>query len=217
MVLNKNYSKESCGIVTLAMAKEVIVLDPPSMSGGMPLLEALKNRESTHSFSATNITDYQLSNLLWAANGVNRRLNLKGSEGLRTAPSARNHQEIEIYIFLVSGIYLYDANAHQLILVRAGDFRKDCGMQSFFAEVPLALCLVANFSKMGKFDEKKRAFYSALDAGYVSQNIYLYCASENLITTACGLLDRKTLHNLLKLDDARALISHPVGRPINGA
>lgn len=198
-------------IVNLRTAQEVIELPPPGFAGGLPLMQALKARQSTHAFSQAGITDRQLSELLWAANGVNRQISLKGREGMRTAPSAKNHQEVEIYVFIRSGIYLYDASGHKLLLVREGDHRKDCGMQAFFAEVPVTLCLVANFARMGKYNEKKRAFYSGIDTGYVSQNIYLYCASEGLATTACGLIDRKSLYKLLKLDDAKAMVSHPVG------
>lgn len=208
---------KTTAIVSNKNAREVITLEPPGLDGGPPLMQALRNRKSVHSFSPTEVSDRQVSDLLWAANGINRHISFKGKEGMRTAPSAKNHQEIEIYVFLVSGIYLYDAVGHRLLLVQAGDHRKDCGMQVFFADVPLALCLVANFSKMGKYDEKKRAFYSGIDAGYVSQNIYLYCASEGLATTACGLIDRKGLYRLLKLDDAKAIISHPVGWPKNPA
>jgi SagB-type dehydrogenase family enzyme len=199
-------------IVNFLTTQEVIELPLPGFSGELPLMQVLKARRSTHAFSSEGISDKQLSELLWAANGVNRRISHKGRKGMRTAPSAKNHQEIEIFVFLRCGIYKYDALGHSLIFVKAGDQRAACGMQAFFADAPMALCLVADFSKMGNYDEKKRAFYSGIDAGYVSQNIYLYCASEGLATTACGLIDRKNLYLLLKLDDAKAIISHPVGR-----
>jgi SagB-type dehydrogenase family enzyme len=198
-------------IVNLFTAQEVIELPPPGFSGGLPLMQVLKEQQVDPRLFSEGLSDKQLSELLWAANGVNRKVSLRGREGLRTAPSAKNHQEIEVYVFLKHGVYMYDAQKHRLLLIQPGDHRADCGMQPFFATVPLALCLVANFSKMGNYDEKKRAFYSGIDAGYVSQNIYLYCASEGLATTACGLIDRKKLYRLLKLDDAKAMLSHPVG------
>jgi len=211
MFSDKDLFNKTTVIVSNKDAQDVITLEPPGLDGGLPLMQALRNRKSVHSFSPTEVSDKQVSELLWAANGINRPISVKGKEGMRTAPSARNHQEIEIYVFLRSGIYFFDPVKHRLLLVQAGDHRKDCGMQAFFADVPLALCLVADFSKMGKYDEKKRAFYSGIDAGYVSQNIYLYCASQGLATTACGLIDRKSLYRLLKLDDAKAMLSHPVG------
>jgi SagB-type dehydrogenase family enzyme len=205
-----NVSK-STTFINSPVAREVYVLLPPDFSSGTFFMQALKDRKSSHAFSSYNISDIQLSSILWAANGMNRNMTNSSGLGMRTAPSVKNFQEIEVYVFILSGIYQYDASNHHLKLVRAGDYRKDCGMQPFFAEVPLALCLVANFSKMGKFDEKKRNFYSGTDAGYVSQNIYLYCASEGLATTACGLIDRKLLQQLLFLDNAKAMLSHPVG------
>ncbi len=209
--LSSDHSSNINSITKDIEAQEVVNLLPPDPNAGVLLMQALKMRKSIHSFKNCEISDKQLSSLLWAANGVNRPGISKGREGMRTAPSAKNHQEIELYVFLLSGIYKYDAPGHRLELIRSGDYRKNCGMQSFFAEVPVAICLVANFSLMGKYDEKKRAFYSGIDAGYVSQNIYLYCASEDLATTACGLIDRKNLHQLLYLDDAKAMISHPIG------
>jgi len=217
MSSDKDRFYKTTGTVLNRNARDIIMLEPPGLDGGLPLMQALRNRKSVHSFSPTGVSDRQVSELLWAANGINRKISVKGKEGMRTAPSARNHQEIEIYVFLASGIYLYDVVMHRLVLVRADDHRKDCGMQAFFAEVPVALCLVADFSKMGKYDDKKRAFYSGIDAGYVSQNIYLYCASEGLATSACGLIDRKKLYRLLKLDDAKAILSHPVGGMSNAS
>jgi SagB-type dehydrogenase family enzyme len=198
-------------IVHSPVARDLFVLPSPDLSGGLTFLQTLKDRKSSHSFLPLDISDMQLSSLLWAANGVNRRMNGNGSAGMRTAPSVKNYQEIELYVFIVSGIYRYDAYLHHLELICAGDFRKDCGMQAFFAEAHLAICLVANYSRMGKMDEKKRDFYSGTDVGYVSQNIYLYCAAEGIATTACGLIDRKRLHRLLLLGDAKAMLSHPFG------
>lgn len=198
-------------LTAITEPQDIIRLDPPDLTGGPGVMQALKERKSVREFSPNNVSNRQLSSLLWAANGVNRQVTFRGREGMRTAPSAKNHQEIELYVFLKSGIYFYDAPNHRLLLKKAGDYRKDCGMQEFFAEAPLAICLIANFKLMGNYDEKKRAFYSGIDAGYVSQNIYLYCAAEGLATTACGLIDRKSLFRLLELDDAKAMISHPVG------
>jgi len=205
-----NVSK-SVAFINSPVAHDVYVLCPPDFFSGKLFMQALKDRKSSHSLNSCDISEIQLSSLLWAANGVNRNIANSNGSGMRTAPSVKNFQEIEVYVFILSGIYQYDASSHQLKLLREGDYRKDCGMQPFFAEVPLALCLVANFSRMGKFDEKKRNFYSATDAGYVSQNIYLFCASEGLATTACGLIDRKHLHQLLFLNNAKAMLSHPVG------
>ena len=181
---------------------------------GLPLMQALQKRRSYRDFSADDISDRQLAELLWAANGINEPVEFRGIMGMRTAPSARNHQEIDLYVFLPSGIYLYDGWNNRLTLVREGDYRARAGIQEFYAMAPVALCIVADFSRMGSYNDEQKVFYSAADAGYVSQNIYLYCASAGLATVACGRIDRESLHELLFLKDARALLSHPVGKNV---
>ncbi len=193
-------------------APPTIDLPAPSIDGGLPLINALQNRRSYREFSDEAISDQQLSDMLWAANGINKRVEFREQFGMRTAPSARNNQEIDMYVFLSAGIYLYDAVGNQLRLVREGDYRAEAGLQPFYEEAPLALCLVADFKKMGSYTDDQKAFYSGIDAGYISQNIYLYCASAGLATVACGRIDRERLHELLKLDDAKAILSHPVGK-----
>jgi len=206
--LTKTNTFEITGAVA---SRDLFSLPSPAADKGVPLMAALKERRSVRTFSEEPVTDQQLSELLWAANGISSSPETHEDKGLRTAPSAKNHQEIELYVFLPSGIYLYDALNNQLALIRDGDHRSSAGRQPFFEEAPLSVCLVADFSKMGNYLEKKRAFFSGLDAGYVSQNIYLYCASEGLATVACGMINRKLLHPLLKLEDAKAMLSHPVG------
>ncbi len=203
--------KPTSNIIQATEPRKEIQLSPPQVKGGMPLMEALGERRSKRSFSGSGISDQQLSDLLWAANGINSHAAFRGQPGLRTAPTARNHQEIELYVFIPSGIYLYDAFNNKLVLVREGDHRASAGEQGFFAEAPLSLCIAAHFKKMEAYTEEKKQFYSAVDAGYVSQNIYLYCASEGLCTVACGRIDREVLHNLLLLDQGKAILSHPVG------
>lgn len=199
-------------MITTREAMEQVDLPAPSMTGGMPLMDALQQRRSHREFATDLLTDQQLSDLLWAALGVNKRVEFRDKLGMRTAPTARNNQEIDLYVFLPSGVYLYDAWNNRLALVREGDYRAQAGIQEFYAKVPLALCLVADFKRMGNYTDEQKAFYSAVDAGYVSQNIYLYCASAGLATVACGRIDRERLHDILKLGDAKALLSHPVGK-----
>ncbi len=189
----------------------VFELPEPRMSGGMPLMDALQRRRSHREFLGGRISDQQLSELLWAAYGINKRIEFRGKMGMRTVPTAKNHQEVEVYVFLPSGIYLYDALENTIKLVCEGDHRASAGNQAFFSEAALSLCLVSDFSKMDTYTEDKKAFYSGIDVGYVSQNIYMYCASEGLATVACGSIDRDLLHKLLMLKDARAMLSHPVG------
>lgn len=188
-----------------------IVLPAPRRHGGLPLMDALDRRRSIRSWTGADISDQQLSDLLWASLGINNDEPLMGDPGLRTAPTARNHQEIELYVFLRSGIYRYDAGKNALTLVREGDHRQKAGMQEFFAHTPLSLCIAADYDRMTAYTPEKKDFYSAVDAGYVSQNIYLYCASAGLATVACGRIDRDSLSELLHLGQGRAILSHPVG------
>lgn len=198
-------------ITTNTTPQQTIPLPEPVRQGGVPLMNALDQRRSIRRWANTNVSGQQLSDLLWASFGINSKASDTGKRGLRTAPTARNHQEIELFVFLHSGIYSYDAAENCLHLVREGDRRAAAGKQSFFADAPIALCIVAHYDKMPSYTEEKKDFYSAVDAGYVSQNIYLYCASAGLATVACGRIDRDSLRNLLRLGNSHAILSHPIG------
>lgn len=187
-----------------------ISLPAPKTSGGKPLMEALKDRQTQRSFTSQKLSDQQLSDLLWAAFGINRPEN-----GRRTAPSAVNWQETDIYVSLESGIYIYDAKKNELTTIVGGDHRKDMGKQGFTAEAAVMLIFVADYSKMGLVTPKEnKDFYSAVDAGYISQNVYLYCSSENLSTVVLGMIDRDKIKELLKLkEDQKVILSQCVGFP----
>ena len=116
-----------------------------------------------------------LSNLLWAGFGVNRL-----ATGGRTAPSAMNWQETSVYVVNSEGAYVYDAKAHALRLVAAGDHRGDTGVQPFVKDAPVNLIYVADFAKTGKSTAEEKTFYTAADVGFIAQNVYLFCASEGL-------------------------------------
>jgi SagB-type dehydrogenase family enzyme len=150
-----------------------------------------------------------LSNLLWAADGVNR----PGS-GQRTAPSAHDWREIDVYVVTADGAYRYDAPGHVLQRVAAGDFRHLTGVQDFVATVPLNLVYVADFERMSGVGAEDRAFYSAADAGFIAQNVYLYCASAGLATVVRGLIDRHALGAALGLGEQQHIIlAQSVGYP----
>ncbi|MDR2801962.1 MAG: SagB/ThcOx family dehydrogenase [Prevotellaceae bacterium] len=193
--------------VSGALAAQDIALPKPQTTGGKPLMEALNARRTGRSFSAQELTQQQLSNLLWAANGVNR------SDGKRTAPSAGDSQEIDVYVFLKTGVYFYDAAAHKLVQKSKTDARKSVGGQPFVETAPVILVYVGNFDKMARYDEAKQIFYSATDVGYVSQNVYLYAASEGLSTVALGMIKKDEIIDILKLKNAKPLLAQPVGYP----
>ena len=185
-----------------------ITLPAPQKTGGMPLMEALNKRSTARSFDTKEISMQQLSNLLWAAFGINR------TDGKRTAPSAMNKMETDIYVLLKQGAYVYDAKNNLLVQVSTEDIRELGGTQDFVKDAPVTIVLVADFLKMsrGSIEDKKNT--ANIDAGYISQNIYLFCASEGLATGARGSVDRDKLGQKLKLgSDQMISIAQSVGFP----
>ena len=187
-----------------------IALPAPVKKGGMPLMEALNERQSIRAFSDKEFTTQEISNLLWAAFGVNRT-----EKGKRTAPSAMDSQEIDIYVSLKSGVYAYDAKNNILKAVKSGDYREKMGKMNFVADAPLVLIYIVDFSKMSaKMTDESKHFYSATDVGYISQNVYLFAASESLATVVNGSLDQDTISKVIPLTkDQKVLLVQPVGFP----
>lgn len=189
--------------ISSVMNAQDIQLPAPQTIGGMTLNEALMNRQTAREFAQKELTNQQLADLLWTANGVNRK------DGKRTAPSARNCQEIDVYVVLKDAAYLYDANANKLIFKKKGDFCKDFVMQPFAATAPVLLIFVANYDKMNMDDDAK-AFYGATDAGYVSQNVYLYSAANQMNTVVLGSIQREKIKEVLGFN-GKAILGQPVG------
>ncbi len=183
-----------------AQEGELIPLPEPRRTGGMPLFEALDNRQSTRSFSDEEVSQQDLSNLLWAAFGVNR------DDGRRTAPSARNWQQVDIYLIMESGWYLYEPHQHALVKLGSEDLREHAGGQAFVADSPLNLVFVSDHDRMRGAREEHRAFNSATDVGFISQNVYLFCASEGLATVVRGAIDPERLHRALQLRPAQQVV-----------
>lgn len=188
---------------------ELIPLSPPSMNGGMPLLDALAARKSQRAFATRPLADETLSTLLWAAFGVNRP-----EEGKRTAPSAMNAREIDIYLARADGLFLYEPEPHHLVRLSAEDIRDATGRQAFVRDAPLVLVYVADMDRMRAPDEALRVFYSAVNTGYISQNVYLYCAANELATVVLGWVDKPALARRMGLlPNQRVILSQPVGYP----
>jgi hypothetical protein len=188
---------------------ETRTLPPPQISGGKPLMEALKLRHSSRSFAAKPLPVQLLSNLLWAACGVNR-----ADSGGLTAPSARNWQEIAVYAAMSDGLFRYDAKQHRLIPVLARDLRGLTGQQDFVAPAPLNLVYVADLSGIDSAGDDERRFYTAADAAFMAQNVYLFCASEGLATVVRGLVDRKAFAQAAQLGaQQRVILAQTVGYP----
>ena len=194
---------------TLGEELKPIPLLKPQLDIGKPLMKVLKERSSSRSFSTEKLPVQVFSNLLWAAFGVNRP-----GEGNRTAPSARNWQEIDIYVAMAEGLYLYDAKNHVLNPIILKDMRALTGKQDFVKDAPLNLIYVADFSKMGSASEEDKKLYSAADTGFISQNVYLFCASEGLATVVRGSVDRETLAKAMKLRaDQKIILAQTIGYP----
>ncbi len=188
---------------------EEIKLPAPEIETGIPLMQALKKRGSSREFSKEKLPLQVLSNLLWAANGVNRPDSQK-----RTAPSAMNCQNIDIYLAMEDGLYLYAPLEHNLKLILKEDIRGSTGNQDFVKDAPLNIIYVADLSKMTRGTDEEKSIYSAAHTGFISQNVYLFCASEGLATVIRGLIDRDALHKLLKLrPDQRVVFAQTVGYP----
>jgi Nitroreductase len=182
-------------------------LPTPQKTGGMPLMAALSKRSTVRAFDTTDISMQQLSNLLWASFGINR------PDGKRTAPSANNKQEIDIYVLLKQGAYIYDAQNNKLNQVVAEDLRSQATDQRF-AEAPVQLIFIADFAKRKGNSEENNLRTANIDCGYISQNTYLYCASEGLVTGARGTIKRDPLISKLNLRPEQAIIlAHSVGHP----
>ena len=196
---------------TLVSAQDLkpIQFPKPQMEGGKPLMQALKDRKSSRAFSTEKLPVQVLGNLLWAAFGINRP-----ESGHRTAPSAVNWQEIDIYVATADGLYLYEAKGHTLQPVLAGDIRAATGMQPFVKDAPVELVYVADYSRMGKGTDDQKNLYSAADTGFISENAYLFCASEGLATVVRGAVDKTALAKVMKLrPDQKVILAQTVGYP----
>ncbi len=190
-------------------ALKPVALVKPQTDGGKPLMQVLKDRSSSRSFSSAKLPPQVLSNLLWAAFGINRP-----DSGGRTAPSAKNLQEINIYIAMEDGLHLYDARTHALIPVLAEDIRALTGLQSFVKDAPMNLVYVADLARLSGLSEEDKVLYSAADTGFISENVYLFCASEGLATVVRGSLDRKVLAEAMKLrPDQKIILAQTIGYP----
>jgi SagB-type dehydrogenase family enzyme len=198
-------------LVTTASAEapKSIQLPAPQTDGGRPLMQVLKDRATIREYRSDPLLPQELSNLLWAAFGINR-----ADSGKRTAPSAMNRQEIDIYVATAVGLYLWDAKANVLSLVVANDVREATGRQPFVKEAPVNLVYVADMAKMGDRGKEFHDLYSWADTGFISENVYLYCASAGLATVVRGAVDREALAKAMNLrPDQKIVFAQTVGYP----
>jgi SagB-type dehydrogenase family enzyme len=196
-------------VVPAGEAPKAVPLPEPQMQGGRPLMQVLKDRSSGRSFSPEKLPPQVLSNLLWAAFGINRP-----ESGHRTAPSARNWQEIDIYVATADGLYLYEPKGHLLRQVLSEDIRAMTGTQAFVREAPIDLVYVADQARMSGASPEDGERYAAADTGFIAENVYLFCASERLATVVRGSVDRAGLARTMKLrPEQRIMLAQTIGYP----
>lgn len=188
---------------------EKIILPEPCKEGGMPLMETLNKRRSGRKYSDKEFDLQTLSNLLWAAFGIN------SERGGRTAPSSHNSQEIDLYVFLPEGVYLYNARENLLEQVLEGDLRALTGSQPFVATSPLNIAFVGDKSKLQGKTPQQAVETIFVDTGFISQNIYLFCTANNLRSVVRLMFDKNMLHRKLNLSQTQEItLIHTVGYPV---
>jgi nitroreductase len=180
---------------SFAQQAKPLALPAPRMEGGQPLLAALKLRRSIRSYSPRPVPLQMVSDLLWAAFGVNR------PSGDRTAPYWRHVMVMDIFIATADGVWLYEPHAHTLLPQLTDDIRAQCGVQSFVATAPLELIYVAHGERMRDVSPEERRLYASVDTGFIGQNVYLFCASEGLASVFRESFDHVKLAQTLKLPD----------------
>lgn len=203
------YSSLAALSICFALQAQDIKLNVPAKTGGTSIMEAFALRQSNMAYIEKELNLSDLSNLLWAANGINRE------NGKKTAPSAQNSQDIDIYVSLPKAVYKYDAANNNLELVAEGDYRSLAGGRKEGAEPPCILYLVADASKYKTSaynTVEHRTNMGKVDAGIVSQNISLYCAGMGLGTKPRAQMNHEELTKALKLNENQSLIlNHPIG------
>jgi nitroreductase len=194
----------------LALAKDqTAILPAPNTTGGKPLYAALAERRTQRAFSPEPLSAQMLSNILWAAFGVNRP-----DLGRRTAPSAKNWQETDVYAATADGLYLYDAKGHSLRLILDKDIRALAGKQEFVATAPLDLIYVADTARSDSSIPCDPIQASWANTGFIGQNVYLACASEGLATVIRVNIDKPALASAMNLTDKQIItLSQTVGHP----
>ena len=187
--------------------KRIVKLPPADTDSGRPLMQVLKDRASSRDFSSEKLPMQTMSDLLWAAWGINRP-----DTGKRTAPSARNRQETDIYVATEDALYLYDAEGHTLIAVMEEDIRAYTGKQDFVKTAPVNLIYVADFAEIAGTGTEEKQFYAGADTGFISQNVYLYCTSAGLATVVRGYVDKPALEKKMGLGpDKKVTLCQSVG------
>lgn len=195
----------SCGAQT---SREIIKLNAPNLDRGEKIMKAFSERQSIRAYSTKELSLSDLSDLVWAANGINRP-----EKNGRTAASCLNYQDVDVYVVMKEGAYIYDFKNHALNLLTPGDNRDAVvGGQLFAADAPVLLVLVSDLAHFGGIKNVGGHATAGIDVGIVSGNISVFCAGANLATVPRGTMDGDKLRTILKLrPDQQPMLNHPVG------
>lgn len=198
-------------VITTMQAQElkVLKLNAPNKTTGEAVMKVFNERKSIREYASKELNPQDLSDLLWAANGINR------PDGKRTAPTAKNVQDVDVYVIMKEGAYLYDAKDHALQPIAAGDHRAAvAGPQDFVKDAPISLVIVTELARLGNASNEQTKLMGAVDVGIVCQNINLACSALGLATVPRATMDQQALRKVLKLTDTQLmLINNPVGYP----
>ena len=183
-------------ILSAGLIAQDIKLPAPQLTGGASLREALTKRCTTRKYTEKELSEQQLSDLFYAASGMNRK-----DEKKLTIPTARNVQDIVIYAATKKGIYRYYPGTHMLKQIKKGDYRIQFGVnKSMFSAASVVLIYTSDLKKYRfKSSAEEKKFYAGVHAGFAMQNVNLFCAAENLGTVVIGMYDKKNIVSQLKL------------------
>ncbi len=194
--------------LSASLEQRRLELPAPRREGGLALTAALQRRHSTREYSERALPAQVLSDLLWAAFGINR------PTADRTAPYWRHVMVLDVYVAMADGVWIYDASANALAPHMQADIRAQTGLQDFVATAPVNLIYVAHGERMHEVKPEERRLYASVDAGFIGQNVYLFCASEGLATVfRAGLDAAKLARTLLLPEEQFVTFAQTVGYP----
>jgi len=198
--------------------RKMIKLPAPQKDLKFPLMKALELRRTNRIWKSSNLSEQELSNLLWAANGITVEETDKNISK-RTAPSAKNLQSLKIYVALDKGLFLYDEKTHVLVSLNENDIRDQICNQRTIKSIPVGLIYVSDFTRLNGYvgtDDNPKWFVAGTETGFVSQNVYLYCASANLSSVFIGMVNRKKLHKIMELESHDKIIfTQVIGKSVD--
>ncbi|MFP4619793.1 MAG: SagB/ThcOx family dehydrogenase [Bacteroidales bacterium] len=203
--MTKNIFISTLFLLTLGLtqiqAQEINQLPDPQKTGGKRLMKALDQRQSSRTFANKKMSDQMLSSLLWAAFGINRP-----ESGKRTAPSAHNVQDIQIYVATQEGAFLYLPEKHALKRITGKDVRDVTGLQDFVEEASVNLVYVSDFSKYSDGSDQQHKEAASAHCGFIGQNVYLFAASEGLNCVFRGSVDKELITKTLNLNENQHVV-----------